>query len=164
MSSIFESFQKRSFFPSIPINQALPVSQPDSNENGLRRRISALSVRIQPISSPASSWAFGRSKSMSSLGDFAGGSMRKWWDWILSRKPNFARDLEINEEESAVLGSHNKGSWRHVFYKVRSQLRRLVGSDHVGLPQTFRFYMWVNLDRNSSYPDRETGKLSYGSD
>ncbi|KAF6154263.1 hypothetical protein GIB67_026719 [Kingdonia uniflora] len=81
-----------------------------------------------------------RSKSMTSLGEFAG----KWWDWgwgwILSRKPMFARDLELNEEESTLIGSHNKGSWRHVFFKARAELKRLVvGSDHVGAPQTFRY-------------------------
>uniref|UniRef100_A0A5B7B4Z6 Uncharacterized protein n=1 Tax=Davidia involucrata TaxID=16924 RepID=A0A5B7B4Z6_DAVIN len=49
----------------------------------------------------------------------------------------FAGDLEMNEQETALLGCHNKGSWRHVFYKVRSELTRLVGSSHnVGLPQT----------------------------
>ncbi|KAF8406737.1 hypothetical protein HHK36_008829 [Tetracentron sinense] len=116
--------------------------------------------RIQPFSSPASSWAFPRSKSMPSLGEFSGGSIRKWWDWgwawILSRKPTFARDLEMNEEESAMLGCHNKGSWRHVFYKVRSDLRRLVRSDHVGLPQTFRY------DSYSYSQNFDDGKRSEG--
>ncbi|KAF8409891.1 hypothetical protein HHK36_002409 [Tetracentron sinense] len=143
MSKIVESFQRRSFFASLPTNQDLPVSQTNSKEGGLRQRLSAVSARIQPTSSPASSWAFRRSKSMSSIGDFAGSSVRKWWDWgrawILSRKPTFVRDLEMNEEESVMLGWHNnKGSWRHVFYKVRSEFKRLVGTDNVGLPQTFR--------------------------
>ncbi|KAA8535912.1 hypothetical protein F0562_028390 [Nyssa sinensis] len=125
MSSIFQSFHRTT-------KQALPVSQP---EQGLRRRLSYLS------SSPA---ALRRSKSVSSMEEYAGSSIRKWWDWgwswILSRKPTFARDLEMNGEETTVLGGHNKGSWRHVFYKVRSEVTRIVrSSDNVGLPQTFRY-------------------------
>lgn len=45
----------------------------------------------------------------------------------------------MNEEETKVLGSDNRGSWRHVFYKVRSELKRLVGSDVDSLPQTYRY-------------------------
>lgn len=146
MSSIIHSFQKRSYLPTMPAtNQALPVSQPDSNskQQSLRRRLSSLSFKIQPISSPATSWAFHRSKSVSSMGEYAGTSIRKWWDWgcswVLSRKPIFANDLEMNEEETKMLGPQNKGSWRHVFFKVRSEIRKLVGSDHVALPQTYRY-------------------------
>ncbi|PIN15713.1 hypothetical protein CDL12_11649 [Handroanthus impetiginosus] len=132
--------------------QSLPLSHAQTQEQGgpgIRRRLSSLSLnlKIQPStisSSPAAAWAFRRSKSISSMGEYAGSSIRKWWDWgwgwILSRKPTFAADLEMNEEETAVIGTHNKGSWRHVFYKVTSQLRRkLVGTDNVGLPQTFRY-------------------------
>lgn len=155
MSSIVQTFQKRSFFPSMPTNQALPLSQSDSKEQSLRRRLSSLSFKIQPnIPSPTSStWAFPRSKSVSSMGAYAGSSIRKWWDWgwtwILSRKPTFARDLELNEEETAILGCNNKGSWRHVFYKVWSEIRKLVGSDHhVVLPQTFK-YDSFNYSKNA---------------
>ncbi|XP_041012574.1 uncharacterized protein LOC121256031 [Juglans microcarpa x Juglans regia] len=143
MRSMIQNFQNRSFIPNMPTKQALPVSQADSKEQGLRRRLSSLSLKIQPITSPATSWAFRRSKSVSSMGEYAGSSIREWWDWgwswILSRKPIFAKDLELNEEEAKMLGSHDKGSWRHVFYKVRSEIRKLVGSDHVGLPQTYRY-------------------------
>lgn len=143
MKSVIEGFQKRSFLPTMPANQALPVSQGDSKEPCLRRRLSSLSLKIQPIASPAASWAFRRSKSVSSMGEYAGSSIRKWWDWgwswILSRKPIFATDLEMDEEETKMLGSHNKGSWRHVFYKVRYEIRKLVGSDKVGLPQTYSY-------------------------
>ncbi|MFS7942165.1 hypothetical protein Hanom_Chr06g00485061 [Helianthus anomalus] len=45
----------------------------------------------------------------------------------------------MNQEEIVVLGSHNKGSWRHVIYKFRSENRKLIGSDQLGLPQTFRY-------------------------
>lgn len=110
----------------------------------------------------SSSWAgaFRRSKSASSMGtadhhhqhhQYGGGGggggdsmIRKWWEWgwgwILSRKPTFAKDLEMNEAESAALGWRSKGSWRHIFYKVKSELGKLVGpSDDVGLPQTIRY-------------------------
>ncbi|EYU40485.1 hypothetical protein MIMGU_mgv1a021713mg, partial [Erythranthe guttata] len=146
--------------------QSLPLSQSQTKEErstitpGIRRRLSSLSLnlKIQSSSSPAAAWAFRRSKSISSM---AGGSIRKWWEWgcgwILSRKPTFATDLEMNEEETAVLGTHSKGSWRHVFYKVTSQLRRkLVGSDNVGLPQTFRYDSFnysKNFDDGTTRPD-----------
>lgn len=79
------------------------------------------------------------------MADFAGvSSLRKWWDWswawIVSRKPTFFNDVEMNGGGSAGIGYHNQScSWKHVFDKVRSELRRLVGSDNVGLPQTFRY-------------------------
>ncbi|KAE8661606.1 CMP-sialic acid transporter 4-like isoform X1 [Hibiscus syriacus] len=140
MSSIMHSFQR---------SQALPVSQTESNEQpplpALRRRLSSLSLKLHPSTySPSpSSWAFPRSKSLSSMGDYAGSSIRKWWDWgwswVLSRKPMFAQDLEMNEEETRVLGCHNKGNWMHVFYKMRSEIKKLMGSDKVGLPQTRRY-------------------------
>ena len=57
----------------------------------------------------------------------------------IARKPIFAKDLEMNEEETKLIGSHNRGSLRHVFYKVRSEVRKLLGSDRVGLPQTCRY-------------------------
>lgn len=139
--------QLASDFPTMPASQSLPVSQglqdPLTEQPGLRRRLSSLSLKLQPISSPATSWALSRSKSVSAMGEYAGGSIRKWWlwgwTWILSRKPIFAQDLEMNEEETKVLGSDNRGSWRHVFYKVRSELKRLVGSDVDSLPQTYRY-------------------------
>jgi hypothetical protein len=77
------------------------------------------------------------------MGEYAGSFIRKWWDWgwswVLSRKPIFTSYLEMNEEETKILGSQNRGSWRHVFYKVRYEIRKLVGSGHVGIPQTYRY-------------------------
>lgn len=149
MSSLLQSFQSS--------REALPMSQPTGTggggggEFGLRKRLSSLSLRMkrrsqQPmLSFSTTSWAFRRSKSLSCLSaEHAGNSIRKWWDWglgwIMSKKPTFAQDLEMNEEEKAVLGCNSKGSWSHVFYKVRSELRRIVSSDNnVGLPQTFRY-------------------------
>lgn len=139
MSSVFQLLRK----------QSLPVSQSKTLETGgptIRRRLSSLSLdlKIQPSSSPAAAWALRRTKSISAMGEYAGTSVRKWWDWgwgwILTRKPTFAADLEMNEEEASALGSQSKGSWRHVIYRISSQLRRkLLGSDNVGLPQTFRY-------------------------
>ncbi|OVA01091.1 hypothetical protein BVC80_8827g11 [Macleaya cordata] len=143
--TMLESIQKRSFLPTKPMKESLPVSQTNSNPQGnLRRRLSSLSLGIPPsISSQATSWAFHRSKSMSSFGESAGTSVRKWWDWgwawILSRKPIFAKDLEMNEEESAMLGFHNKGTLSHVFYKVRFELRKLMNSNAVGATQGFKY-------------------------
>lgn len=148
MSSIVQSLQKR-----MPTSQlgALPVSQGGSSgldqAPALRRRLSSLSLKLQPISSPATTWAMQRSKSVSAMGEYAGGSIKRWWDWgwtwVLSRKPIFAQDLEMNEEETKILGSDNRGSWRHVFFKVRSELRKLMmtSSNNVTtLPQTYRPY------------------------
>jgi hypothetical protein len=77
------------------------------------------------------------------MGEYAGSFIRKWWDWgwswVLSRKPIFTSYLEMNEEETKILGSQNRGSWRHVFYKVRYEIIKLVGSGHVGIPQTYRY-------------------------
>ncbi|EEF48013.1 uncharacterized protein LOC8285387 [Ricinus communis] len=143
MSSIIQSFQKRS--TSLPVSQTGTTVHDETSKDeqgGIRRRLSSLSLKMQPMASPTTtdSWAFlHRSKSAAA----AGSSLRKWWDWgwswILSRKPVFAKDLEMNEEETKILGSHNKGSWRHVFYKVRSEFRKIVRSDNVGLPQTCRY-------------------------
>lgn len=116
---------------------------------GIRRRLSSLPLKIQlqptPMSSSSMSYlmdSFRRSKSMSSVGEYTGNSIRKWWDWgwawILSRKPIFVQDLEMNEQEIAALGSHNKGSWKHVLYKLKNEVGKLVGgsSHNMGLPQT----------------------------
>ncbi|XP_028792865.1 uncharacterized protein LOC114748600 [Neltuma alba] len=134
----------RFFSSSTSARAALPLSHTGDSKHhqgGLRRRLSSLSLKIQATSA-ASSWSFPRSKSLSSMGDYAGTSLRKWWEWgsawFLSRKPFFAGDLEMNEQEAKVLGSQDRGSWRHVFFKVRSEIRKLLGSDQMALPQTYR--------------------------
>ncbi|KAG5064889.1 hypothetical protein JHK85_006072 [Glycine max] len=137
MSSMGES-QQRSLFGSTKAS-SLPVSTSRSDsEGGLRRRLSSLSLKIQLESPNSSSWSFPRSKSLSSMGDYA----RTWWDWswawILSRKLIFATDLEMNDQETKLLASHNRGTWRHVFYKLRSEIRRFINtSDHTTLPKTY---------------------------
>ncbi|CAI9281903.1 unnamed protein product [Lactuca saligna] len=131
---------------SLPVSQSHSASSndPSSVVAGMRRRLSSMSLRIQPSStSAATAWAMRRSKSVSSMGESASTSVRNWWDWgwgwILSRKPVFAHDLEFSQDETSVLRSHDKGSWRHIFFKVRSEIRRIVRSDNVGLPQTVRY-------------------------
>ncbi|KAI0501643.1 hypothetical protein KFK09_016588 [Dendrobium nobile] len=137
MGSLVDNNQKKTFFPSKPMKDELPISQSPNKEShliGLRRRIiSSFSVKIQPLSSSAvSSWAsLRRSRSAPELiEEFGGGSVRRWWEWswswLLSKKPGFARDLEMNEEETAILGCQNKGSIRHLFHRIRSELRKLV--------------------------------------
>ncbi|KAL3539157.1 hypothetical protein ACH5RR_002523 [Cinchona calisaya] len=129
MGSIFQSFNQSK--RGLPVSNTATTGKEEQG-GGIRRRLSSLSLKIQLQSSSSPSWgAFRRSKSVSSMGSEYGGGIRKWWnwgwDWILSRKPTFARDLEMNEAETAALGCHSKGSWRHVFYKVKSELGKLVG-------------------------------------
>ncbi|KAL6635014.1 hypothetical protein ACP70R_027685 [Stipagrostis hirtigluma subsp. patula] len=146
MATILENIQKSRFLPTRPLKDELPTFQggggKESHLMGLRKRLSSFSGKIQPISSASAEWAFRRSKSAPSLGAaFAttGGSLRLWWEWgvgwLLSKKPSFAGDLEMNEEEAAALGRQSRGSWGHILYKMRSGVRRLVASSH-SLPTT----------------------------
>lgn len=77
------------------------------------------------------------------MGHTAGGSIKKWWDlgwgWVLSRKPTFVQDLEMNEEEKHLLGFQNRGSLMHLFFKVKSEVRKLFRYDDMSLPQTFKY-------------------------
>ncbi|KAL6531936.1 hypothetical protein OROMI_028299 [Orobanche minor] len=142
MSTVFHLVQDK---------QSLPVSHTQITQvGGIRRRLSSISLDLKIQPSSASVWALRPSKSISSIGS----CMRKWWElgwgWILSRKPTFATDLEMNDGEIAAIGSH---SWGHVCYRVTSQLRRkfLGSDDNVGLPQTFR-YDSINYSNNNSTP------------
>ncbi|KAJ9550243.1 hypothetical protein OSB04_014288 [Centaurea solstitialis] len=137
---------------------SLPVSHSDDESSssvaaGMRRRLSSMSLRIQPsaisgTTTAATAWAMRRSKSVSSMGESASTSIRNWWDWgwgwILSRKPVFAQDLEFNQHESSFLASNEKGSWKHVIFKLRSEIRKLTRSDQNGLPQTVRYNNYGN--------------------
>ncbi|KAL1828659.1 hypothetical protein ACET3Z_007071 [Daucus carota] len=121
----------------------------DQGPKGIRRRLSAISLnKLQDsISSSIPGGSFNTMKSRSSKGlEHAGSSIRKWWDlswsWILSRKPAFAQDLEMNDEETSFLGSHNKGSWLHLFYKLRSEFDKILSlrsSSNLTLPQTYKY-------------------------
>uniref|UniRef100_J3LGG2 Uncharacterized protein n=1 Tax=Oryza brachyantha TaxID=4533 RepID=J3LGG2_ORYBR len=109
MATILENIQKARFLPTRPLKDELPTFQgggdggKESHLMGLRKRLSSFSDKIQPISSASAEWAFRRSKSAPSLGAFAGGPLKRWWDWgvgwLMSKKPGFASDLEMNEEE-----------------------------------------------------------------
>uniref|UniRef100_A0A0E0NK36 Uncharacterized protein n=1 Tax=Oryza rufipogon TaxID=4529 RepID=A0A0E0NK36_ORYRU len=151
MATILENIQKARFLPTRPLKDELPTFQggggggggggvKESHLMGLRKRLSSFSDKIQPISSASAEWAFRRSKSAPSLGAFAGGPLKRWWDWgvgwLMSKKPGFATDLEMNEEEVAALGRGSRGSWGHILYKMRSGVRRLVTSH--SLPTTHR--------------------------
>ncbi|XP_021753252.1 uncharacterized protein LOC110718677 [Chenopodium quinoa] len=144
MSSIVQTIQQRTTKSS-----SLPISSSSSSSDdqpSLRRRLSSLSLNLHPSSisaSPATSWAIHRSKSLSSMGENAGSSIKKWWDlgwaWVLSRKPTFVQDLEMNEEEKRFLGFQNRGSLMHLFFKVKSEVRKLLRYDDMSLPQTFKY-------------------------
>ncbi|XP_042374486.1 uncharacterized protein LOC121968031 [Zingiber officinale] len=152
MGSLLENLQKKRLFPTMPYKDDLPTfrpnqqraqqqQQPDAHLIGLRKRISSFSVKIQPLSAD---WAaFRRSQSAPSFGDLAG--VRRWWGqcwgWILSRKPAFARDIEMNEEETAMLGFQFRGSWRHILHRVRSEIRKLIRSNSLPTtdPHGFRY-------------------------
>ncbi|XP_047069929.1 uncharacterized protein LOC124678031 [Lolium rigidum] len=105
--------------------------------SGMRRRVSSsLSLHLQPLSS-SSSEALRRARSMPSIKALAAaGAVRRWWEWglgwVMERKPSFARGLEMSDDEKAALGCHCRGTLRHVFYKARAEVRRLLGRD--GLP------------------------------
>ncbi|MCL7052227.1 hypothetical protein MKW94_013726 [Papaver nudicaule] len=135
--TVLENIQKR--LPAKPLKDSLPVSQTSPAETGsLRRR---LSFGIIP-SDISTTWAIRRTKSMSSFGETTGSSLKRWWNsswnWILSRKPTFARDLEMDEEESSMLGFHKKGTLHHVFYKIRFEVRKLLNSK-AGRDQGFKY-------------------------
>ncbi|KAJ1702240.1 hypothetical protein LUZ63_002019 [Rhynchospora breviuscula] len=149
-----EAIQKRNFFSTRPLNDDLPTFhvpfRPTSNTTtavattfdnliGLRKRLSSFSVKIQPLPSASS---FVRSRSVPSFNSLSTNSLFQWWNWgvgwFLSRKPLMMSDLEMNKEEMAVLGTHNKGSLRHVLYRVQSGFRRLVMGSGSDLPVTHK--------------------------
>ena len=141
MATILENIQKARFLPTRPLKDDLPTFQggggAESHLTGIRKRLSTLSGKIQPLSSASADWAFRHSQSAPSLA----APIRRWWDWglgwLLSRKlGGLAGDLEMNEEEAAALGRQSRGTWAHVLYKVRSGVRRLVVSDKHSLPTT----------------------------
>ncbi|XP_062195101.1 uncharacterized protein LOC133898425 [Phragmites australis] len=121
---------------------------------GLRRRMSSFSVRIQP---PGAVAAFRRAQSMPSVKALAAaGALRRWWEWglgwVMARRPLFARGLEMSEDEAAALGGcHNRGTWLHVFYKVRAGARRLLGRD--GRPLPARDFRYDSVSYGQNFDD-----------
>jgi hypothetical protein len=116
---------------------------------GLRRRMSSFSVHIRPSLSSTGAVAFRRAQSMPSVKALAAaGALRRWWEWglgwVMARRPPFARGLEMSDDEAAALGGcHCRGTWRHVFYKVRAGARKMLGRDgrplKAAAPQDFRY-------------------------
>lgn len=146
MATILETIQKARLLPPRPLKDELPTfgggGREESHLTGLRKRLSAFSGKIQPISSASAEWAFRRRSRPAPSLSAGGGSLRQWWrrgvvGWLLSRKPGFAGDLEMNEEEVAALGRQSRGTWAHILFKMRSGVRRLVASAH-SLPTTHK--------------------------
>ncbi|CAH8344934.1 unnamed protein product [Eruca vesicaria subsp. sativa] len=138
MSSMMETLQIRKP-TSLPVSQQrLTPSSKDDEHGVIRRRLSSLSLNLLNQPSEIAS-RFPKSKSVSDMGKQVGSSVKEWWEWgwswILSRKPIFIRDLELNREEAKTIGSQNRGSIMHVFFKVRSQIRSLMGSSSDTLPK-----------------------------
>ncbi|CAN8327750.1 unnamed protein product [Cochlearia groenlandica] len=132
MSSMMETLQIRKP-ASLPVCQRPNSSSAAAEDEPgmIRRRLSSLSLNLSTKPSEIAA-KFPRSKSVSAMGEKAGSSVREWWgwgwSWILSRKPIFIRDLELNKDEAKSIGSQNRGSVMHVFFKIRSQIRNLIGS------------------------------------
>ncbi|CAA7016614.1 unnamed protein product [Microthlaspi erraticum] len=140
MSSMMETLQIRKP-ASLPVSQrptsSASAASTDDEPGLIRRRLSSLSLNLS--SQPAAIAArFPRSKSVSAMGEQAGSSVKEWWEWgwswILSRKPIFIRDLELNKDEAKSIGSQNRGSIMHVFVKLRSQIRSLMDPSSDTLP------------------------------
>jgi hypothetical protein len=154
MATIIETIQKRNLFPARPLKDDLPIYNTPLRTSSasittvgvatsdhlirLRKRLSSFSDKIQPLSTSSV-----RSRSVPSFNSFPINPILEWWSWgigwILSTKPPIVSDLELNEEEVAVLGTHNKGSLRHVLYRVQSGFRKLVmGSGTLPVSQKVR--------------------------
>ncbi|KFK30173.1 hypothetical protein AALP_AA7G227300 [Arabis alpina] len=134
MTSMMETLQIRKP-TSLPVSQrpksSSSVAITDDEPGLIRRRLSSLSLNLTTQPAAAIAARFPRSKSVSAMGEQAGSSVKEWWgwgwSWILSRKVVFIRDLELNKEEAKSIGSQNRGSVMHVFFKIRSQIRNLIG-------------------------------------
>ncbi|KAL0915949.1 hypothetical protein M5K25_013420 [Dendrobium thyrsiflorum] len=140
-SLMVENIPKKCFIPSIsPKDHNLPISQTtnklETNLFGLRRSISSFS------SSATSTWGtLCRCKSAPAfIGEDVSGPLQRWWiwglAWLLAIKPGFRKDLEMNEEEALMLSFKRKGSLRHIFFKIGSDVRRIARSET--LPTTYR--------------------------
>ncbi|KAL3514927.1 hypothetical protein ACH5RR_021829 [Cinchona calisaya] len=153
MGSIFESFQQKKkkqqrqqglplshrshvvkYYDSGSSSITISTNKRDIGEEEQSGQLGGIRRRMQPSS-------HSRSYDPSSWGPKEVGgrnSIRKWWEWgwawILSRKPTFSKDVEMNEDETAALGWHNKGSWSHVFFKLKSLVGGWTLYHHHHLP------------------------------
>ncbi|CAE5986182.1 unnamed protein product [Arabidopsis arenosa] len=116
---------------------SLPISSTTIDEPGLlRRRLSSLSLNLSRNQPSTVS----RSKSVSDMGEQGGSSMKEWWEWswswiLLKKLPIFFTDLEVNKNETkSSLGNQQRGSFVHVFFKLRSEFRRLLRPSSDSLP------------------------------
>ncbi|CAH8262630.1 unnamed protein product [Arabidopsis lyrata] len=112
---------------------SLPISSTTTDEPGLlRRRLSSLSLNLSRNQPSTVS----RSKSVSDMGEQGGSSVKEWWEWswswiLLKKLPIFFTDLEVNKNETkSSLGN----SFTHVFFKLRSEIRRLLRPSSDSLP------------------------------
>ncbi|CAH8353570.1 unnamed protein product [Eruca vesicaria subsp. sativa] len=114
---------------------SLPVSSTAANagEPGLlRRRLSSLSLNLSR--NQPSTDDFHSSKSVSSMGEQGGSSMKEWWEWswslmiLLKKLPIFfTADLEFNKDGTkSFFGNQERGSLAQVFFRLRSEIRRLL--------------------------------------
>ncbi|CAL9223295.1 unnamed protein product [Arabidopsis halleri] len=116
---------------------SLPISSTTIDEPGLlRRRLSSLSLNLSRNQPSTVS----RSKSVSDMGEQGGSSVKEWWEWswswvLLKKLPIFFTDLEVNKNEAkSSLGNQQRGSFTHVFFKLRSEIRRLLRPSSDSLP------------------------------
>jgi hypothetical protein len=116
---------------------SLPISSTTTDEPGLlRRRLSSLSLNLSRNQPSTVS----RSKSVSDMGEQGGSSVKEWWEWswswiLLKKLPIFFTDLEVNKNETkSSLGNQQRGSFIHVFFKLRSEIRRLLRPSSDSLP------------------------------
>lgn len=83
---------------------------------------------------------------MPNFKDITSGPFSKWWSWgtswLLSKKAQFSCDLEMNGEgERTTMLSTNgtSNAFVHLYYKIRSELRKLIGSDKLPTSHKFRY-------------------------
>ncbi|XP_010489358.1 PREDICTED: uncharacterized protein LOC104767036 [Camelina sativa] len=115
---------------------SLPVSSTTTRDEPglLRRRLSSLSLNLsrnQPSTVP-------RSKSVSTMGEQGGSSVKEWWEWswsliFLKKLPTLFTDLDKNGAKPS-LGNQQTGSFTHVFFMLRSKIRRLLRPSSDSLP------------------------------
>ncbi|EOA32974.1 hypothetical protein CARUB_v10016304mg [Capsella rubella] len=126
---------------SLPISSTTTTT---TDEPGLiRRRLSSLSLNLsrnQPSSTVP------RPKSVSSMGEQGGSSVKEWWEWswslvLFKKLPIFFTDLEVNKNETkpSLMGNQQRGSsFIAVFFKLRSEIRRLLRSSSESLPLSYK--------------------------
>ncbi|XP_010515309.1 PREDICTED: uncharacterized protein LOC104791178 [Camelina sativa] len=130
-SSIMKTLQIRKP-TSLPVSSTTTRDEPGL----LRRRLSSLSLNLSRNQPSTVS----RSKSVSNMGEQGGSSVKEWWEWswswiLLKKLPIFFTDLEVNKNGAKPsLGNQQTGSFTHVFFMLRSEIRRLLRPSSDSLP------------------------------